>query len=117
MRLLIVFCIAGLGTLFATVLEQAPAKAAKLSNPFEGREDARRAGAKLFRRECAACHGERAEGLGSAPPLKQRRIYNAPPGALFWVLRNGSQGRRMPSFAQLPEAQRWQLVTYVRSLR
>lgn len=115
MKLLIVLCLAGLVS--ASVLEQAPAKTARLSNPLEGREDALRAGAKLFRRECAACHGERAEGIGSAPPLTQRRIYNAPPGALFWVLRNGSPGRRMPSFAQLPDAQRWQIVTYLRSLR
>ena len=115
MKLLIVLCLAGVVS--ASVLEQAPAKTAQLSNPFEGREVARRAGAKLFRRECAACHGERAEGIGSAPPLIQRRIYNAPPGRLFWVLRNGSPGRRMPSFAHLPDAQRWQIVTYVRSLR
>lgn len=88
--------------------------APRISNPQEGQERAQRAGAKLFGRECASCHGENgAGGLGKAPPLRQKAIYDAPAGALFWILRNGSLHRGMPSFAHLPEAQRWQIIAWL----
>ena len=96
-------------------LHRAPARVANLRNPLEGDEKARQAGAKLFARECAECHGSHREGVGSAPPLGRVEVYHAPPGALFWVLRNGSLRRGMPSFAHLPEPQRWQIVTYLRA--
>jgi mono/diheme cytochrome c family protein len=100
-----------------TLIQQAPASAARKHNPLERQEEAERAGAKLFARECAACHGEGGiGGLGKAPPLQRPDIQQGAPGALFWVLRNGSPSRDMPSFAHLPEAQRWQIVTYLTSL-
>ena len=73
------------------------------------------AGAKLYARECAACHGSNLEGIGKAPPLNQAEVYDAPPGVLFWILRNGSLRRGMPSFAHLPEPQRWQIINFIRS--
>lgn len=100
----------------ASLLQEAPPKTAAASNPLEGQEDARRAGAKLFARECASCHGENGVGgLGKAPPLRQPGVYQAAPGALFWVLRNGSLHRGMPSFAHLPEPQRWQIITWLKA--
>src|SRR5579863_9235509 len=73
-----------------TLVQQAPPKTRMLSNPLEGHQDAQRAGAKLFARECAACHGPDGLGMGKAPPLNQADVHDAPGGALFWVLRNGS---------------------------
>ncbi len=96
-------------------LDQAPPKAAARSNPYEGREDAARAGRKLYERECAACHGRDGEGIGKRPPLASPRVAGALPGAIEWVIRNGSR-HGMPSFSHLPEPQRWQIVTYLRSL-
>ena len=99
-----------------SLVHQAPARTAAMSNPLEGQDRARRAGAKLFARECASCHGANGiGGLGKAPPLRQPEVYRAAPGALFWILRNGSLGRGMPSFAHLPEAQRWQIITWLRT--
>ena len=99
-----------------SLVQQAPATTASVSNPLGGQDRARRAGAKLFARECASCHGVNgAGGLGKAPPLRQREVYGAAPGALFWVLRNGSLQRGMPSFAHLPEPQRWQIITWLQS--
>jgi mono/diheme cytochrome c family protein len=95
-------------------VQRAPARVTTLRNPFEGNQQARRAGAKLYARECAACHGSQREGRAPAPPLNRPAIFQAPPGALFWVLRNGSLYRGMPSFAHLPEPQRWQIITFLR---
>jgi mono/diheme cytochrome c family protein len=97
------------------LVQSAPANAARKRNPFEGDERAQRAGAKLYARECASCHGINREGRKNAPPLNQPEVKGADPGSLSWVLRNGSIHRGMPSFAHLPEPQRWQIVTFLRS--
>ena len=97
-----------------SLLQDAPPRTGSVSNPLEGHERALRAGAKLFARECASCHGENAAGgVGTAPPLRHAGVYKAAPGKLFWVLRNGSLRHGMPSFAHLPEAQRWQIITWL----
>ena len=101
-----------------SLARQAPPRASTMSNPMADQELARMAGAKLFARECAACHGSEGRGgLGKAPPLNQPEVSEAAPGALFWILRNGSLQTGMPSFAHLPEPQRWQIVTYIQTLR
>src|SRR5690349_8156533 len=89
--------------------------AGDLSNPFEGSERARRAGAKLFARDCASCHGASLEGRGKTPSLDRPAIYGAPPEALFRVLRDGYLYSGMPSFAHLPEPQRWQIITFLQA--
>lgn len=92
-----------------SLVHQVPPKAANLRNPLEANERTLRAGAKLYARQCAACHGKNREGGGKVPPLNQAE----PPGALFWVLRNGSLRTGMPSFAHLPAPQRWQIITWL----
>ncbi len=96
-----------------SLVHQAPPKAANMRNPLEANERTLRAGAKLYARQCAACHGKNREGGGKVPPLNQAEIHQSPPGALFWVLRNGSLGNGMPSFAHLPAPQRWQIITWL----
>ena len=44
------------------------------------------------------------------------QVQNAEPGAIFWILTNGVVWRGMPVWSKLPEPQRWQLVTYIKSL-
>ena len=99
----------------ASPVQHAPAPASQQTNPYEGQQQARRAGAKLYRRECAACHGADGRGLRKALPLAAPEVREASPGTLFWVLRNGSIYRGMPSFSHLPDEQRWQIVTYLKS--
>lgn len=43
----------------ASLVLEASTRAKRLSNPFEGDQAARAAGAKLYTRECAACHGQK----------------------------------------------------------
>ena len=102
-------------------LQKAPAKDAARPDPYEEgspaeRDHAARAGRKLFGRECASCHGEAGGGTRIAPALASPAVRRTTPGAIFWVLRNGSLRRGMPSFAHLPDQQRWQIVTYLKTL-
>ena len=97
-------------------LQQAPPKEAARINPYEGQEAAREAGKKLYNRECAACHGQEAQGGGWTPALASQSVRQATPGAIFWLLRNGALWQGMPSFSHLPEQRRWQIVTYLKSL-
>jgi mono/diheme cytochrome c family protein len=100
----------------ATGLERAPAAAASWTNPFEGDPRAIRAGHKLFHRHCAECHGEDARGRGKAPLLVSHRVQGAPAGDLFWFLTNGDLGTGMPAWSRLPDARRWQLVSFLKTL-
>ena len=97
-------------------LQRARGSSPAKTNPYVGQAEAQRAGAKLFRRHCAACHGQDAQGIGKAPPLISDRTKNAEPGAWYGVLRNGALASGMPSFSRLPEAQRWQIVTWLQHL-
>jgi mono/diheme cytochrome c family protein len=99
----------------ASLLQQAPAAAAARTNPYQGQERAALAGRKLYRKTCASCHGKSGEGTPKRPPLATREVADAPPGAVEWAVHNGSM-RGMPSFADLPEIERWQIVTYVQTL-
>jgi mono/diheme cytochrome c family protein len=97
-------------------LVQAPEKARVKSNPLEGDPEAASAGRILFGRHCAECHGAAAEGGHHGPSLRVVEVQNASPGAIFWVLTNGVVRRGMPVWSKLPEPQRWQLVSFIKSL-
>jgi len=97
-------------------LAKAPKKAAARRNPLEGDPDAVPAGANLFDQHCAECHGDLAEGGRKGPSLRADSVQQATPGTLFWILTNGVVRRGMPVWSKLPEPQRWQLVSYLKSL-
>jgi mono/diheme cytochrome c family protein len=101
-------------------LQKIPAKDRSRPNPLVNDPDAPAAGAKIFAEHCASCHGQDAQGKNDGkhvrPNLHADRIKQATPGELFWLLTNGSQKNGMPSWSRLPEPQRWQLITYLKSL-
>jgi mono/diheme cytochrome c family protein len=101
-------------------LHKVPSKDRARSNPLASDPDASAAGGKIFAERCAACHGEDAAGKTQGkhirPNLHADRIKQATPGELFWLLTNGSLKNGMPSWSRLPDAQRWQLITYLKSL-
>ncbi len=94
---------------------QAPPQWANRTNPMAGDSRAQKAGAKLYERECSACHGVGANGIGKAPSLRQPAVLQAPAGALHWIIENGAIYHGMPSFAHLPEPERWQIITFLQA--
>jgi mono/diheme cytochrome c family protein len=98
-------------------VSKVPAKDRARHNPFDGNPSAQAAGAKLFKQNCASCHGDDASGKERHPSLLSERVRSATPGELEWLLTNGSMKNGMPSWSRLPEQQRWQLVTYLKSLQ
>ena len=101
----------------ASIFRGAPASAARLHNPYRGEAKPVMAGKKLFHQHCASCHGENAQGQGKAPPLRSDVIRDAPDGVLFWFLKNGKVRAGMPSWSGLPPQQRWQIVSFLKSLQ
>jgi len=97
-------------------LAKAPEKAVTRRNPLESDPDAVVAGGKLFEIHCSECHGDMAEGGRKAPSLVAEEVQRATPGAIFWLLTNGVVRRGMPVWSKLPEPQRWQIVSYLKSL-
>jgi mono/diheme cytochrome c family protein len=97
-------------------LEKAPAKYRAKPNPLARERDAVAAGKILFEEHCAECHGQNAVGTKKAPSLRAQEVQTAPPGSIFWILTNGIVRKGMPVWSKLPEPQRWQLVSYIKSL-
>jgi glucose/arabinose dehydrogenase/cytochrome c5 len=93
----------------------APASADDSKNPYAGQQAAAQAGAELYSANCAACHGQRGQGTGNIPALADGPAQTANDGELFWFITNGDLNNGMPSWKQLPEQERWQLVTFVKS--
>jgi mono/diheme cytochrome c family protein len=120
--LLLLSLIIGPALLFAATgdglwMVKVPDKARNRLNPFAGEATAVAAGAKLYRQNCASCHGDDATGLSNRPSLHSERVRAASPGELEWLLKNGSMRNGMPSWSRLPEQQRWQIVAFLKSLQ
>lgn len=97
-------------------LAKVPEKARLKRNPLEEDPEAAVAGRILYEQRCAECHGGAGEGSRKGPSLRASEVQNAEPGAIFWVLTNGVVRKGMPVWSKLPEPQRWQLVSYIKSL-
>ena len=92
----------------------APESAKALKNPYQGQPTPH--AKALFHLRCARCHGENGEGSGNIPALKAEKIKEVTPGEIFWFITKGDVNNGMPSWATLPKAQRWQIVSYVQTL-
>ena len=94
----------------------APATAEQSKNPYAGKHAAAQAGANLFARHCASCHGPTGGGTGNIPALAKGPTQSASDGAIFWFITQGDPNNGMPAWSSLSEPQRWQLVTYLKAL-
>lgn len=92
--------------------------------PFPVTEQMLARGRERFNIYCAPCHSRLGDGNGVIPQRGFRRppsyhierLRKAPLGYFFDVMTNGFGA--MPSYAeQIPPADRWAIVTYVRALQ
>lgn len=97
-------------------LKSVPTQERVRINPYSGDENAVAAGAILYKRNCAACHGDEMQGIGKRPSLRTARVHDATDGELHWLLTNGVLAHGMPSWSRLPDDQRWQLTRFLHSL-
>ena len=98
-------------------IKKVPAKASARRNPMESDPDALAAGGKLYEQHCEECHGMKAEGTKRGPSLLKEQVQQATPGALFWILSNGVIRHGMPDWSKLPEPERWQIITFLKSFK
>ena len=88
------------------------------------------AGKAVYELKCVGCHGDKGDGKGPAAELlmpkprdftsgiyKIRTTANKMPTDqdLFRLITDGMPGTSMPSWAVLPEKDRWNLVAYIKS--
>jgi mono/diheme cytochrome c family protein len=107
------------------VREDLPPEFAGKQNPLGGAAVVA-AGAHVFLENCATCHGEHADGHGPAskglvpPPANFSGgtvLQQHSDAYLYYRVSTGKPGTAMPSFhGVLDENQRWQVITYLRSL-
>jgi len=80
-------------------------------------------GKKVAQGNCASCHGPAGKGNGPAAVAltpkpadwTSKKVQDESDGALFWKITTGRGP--MPAWKHLPEADRWALVQYIRTLR
>ncbi len=119
--------IAGIVTLLLVVLaaaviaqEEPPSPYAGLKNPFPWSDTSvQEVGQRLYQQSCLGCHGAGGDSIAgsdfSAADYPQR--LEERPDFYFWVLSEGRLDRGMPPYkSSLSEEQRWQILTYLRSL-
>jgi glucose/arabinose dehydrogenase len=95
----------------------APASSAQQQNPYAGQAGAAAVGAKLYATYCASCHGTNGQGTGNIPQLSAGPTQTVPDGEVFWLITTGSVNNGMPAWGMLSEQQRWQIVSFVKSLK
>jgi mono/diheme cytochrome c family protein len=95
----------------------APASSVQMKNPYAGQSTAVAAGSRLYATNCGSCHGPKGRGTENMPALSEGPTQSASDGEVFWFITTGTADKGMPSWASLPERQRWQIVTYLKSLK
>jgi mono/diheme cytochrome c family protein len=101
----------------------APEDAKQVKNPVKRTPEGLTAAAQLFQENCALCHGKTGAGDGLAGKALNRKpadftsaktMKKQTDGELFWKMTTGRLP--MPSWSQLSDTQRWELVNYLRTL-
>jgi len=103
---------------------QAPEEAKKVKNPVQAAPESIAAGKNIFDEKCFTCHGIKGDGKGPAgaalnpPPANfadKKMMDSMTDGELFWKLSNGDGGAMAPQKNAYSEADRWNLVNYIRT--
>lgn len=109
------------------LLNGLPQEYGNVTSPLpSGDAEALKAGALLYKKKCAMCHGKKGKGDGPGGKglkprptdltalVKEEAVTDA---YLFWAITKGGRPIKtaMPGFGKLGEDDRWKLVLYVRS--
>jgi len=102
----------------------APADASAKKNPFAGQAAAAAAGKQIYGTICVTCHGPGGKGDGAAAAglnpkpanYTSSAIAAESDGSLFWKLSEG-RGAMLAFKSSYSEKQRWELITYIRTLQ
>jgi glucose/arabinose dehydrogenase len=113
---LITLCSIGVLRAVDEKFHNAPDSAKTKKNPLEGQPTAAEAGQRLYAKNCLSCHGKTGEGTGNVPSLVDGNLEAATSGEVFWFITKGSKANGMPPWGFLPATQRWQIVTFVKSM-
>ncbi len=108
---------------YAKATWQLPDNAAATVNPTQGGPEAVAAGQALFLKGCVFCHGEDGSGnknnprMRRTPPdLRSVELRKESDGTLFWKVSKGIPGIMPVGEKRLSEAERWQIVAFLRSI-
>lgn len=96
-----------------------------LKNPLKDNREAYQMGEQIYADNCAACHGEKGDGLGQAEldvgfqpkprNLTSAGLWRNSDSFLFWRVSEGVPGTRMPAWRlMLDENERWAVLEYAR---
>jgi len=108
-------------SLRATLGREAP----KIANPVPLTDENLIAGIKLYRQNCAVCHGGAdgtpsnvAKGLYQKPPqLAKDGVEDDPDGIVYWKINHGIRLTGMPAFGEaLTDQQLWQLALFLKHM-
>lgn len=102
----------------------APADAAAVVNPLAANAAAAVKGQRLYTQNCQICHGTSGAGDGAGAAaldpkpasLVDPKVTSQSDGALFWKISNGRGSMLAWNLVLKDDAQRWQLVNYIRTL-
>jgi len=91
---------------------------ASVKAPWLPNAEVATAGQKIFKQNCAACHGEKGDLIGGIPNARNLVEGKWKSGGgmveLFKVLQNGVPGTQMVSFKQtLKPQERWAVVNWI----
>ena len=107
---------------FLTVMPATIDSMAGVPNPHPPTDASLANGRKYFEINCAVCHGLAGKGDGvmlrygvAAPSLATDRARGLTDGYIFGIIRNGRAS--MPSYDRIEDADRWDVVNYVRGLQ
>ncbi|MBI4304670.1 MAG: c-type cytochrome [Chloroflexi bacterium] len=96
-----------------------PPPYAGMKNPFPWDDTAvQNAGKTVYQRSCLGCHGANGGSLAVSDFSKGdfAKDIETRPDYYFWRVSEGNLSKGMPPFKSLSDEQRWQALTYIRSL-
>ena len=100
------------------------AEARKLINPVPSNAETVEAGRKLYRLNCAKCHGPNGKGdggmalAGGTPSdlTDETWDYGSTDGEIFTAIRDGVSSDMLGYKDTLTETQIWQVINFIRSI-